>query len=301
MKNLFLEERASTVIFFSFILIGLLGVIGIVMDGGTLFVTKAHLQKTANAVVLSAAQELLNDEEDVITVSDKILDAHNEKSSLHQLNIELGNKISIHLKKEVSLSFLRLFGFPSAPVEATSTAALGLMGRAKGAAPLGIDDSIQLEFYKEYKLKVDQTEVDAGNFGILALDGPGAKTYEQNLRDGYSGEIEIGTIIETQTGNIAGKTRIVINERINACPHPPGDISHRDCSRILLIPVYKPYDYTSNQLKKIEITGFAYFYILEPMNAQDTSVTGMFIEKTGNGFTDPNGTNTGAYSIKLTK
>lgn len=295
------DQKGSAVIIFSFLLIGLLGIIGLVLDGGTLFVTKTHLQKTANATALSGAQELFSDEQTVTSIVNEILNAHNEQTSLNTLTIEMGNKITVDLKKEVHLTFLRLFGFNKAPVKVSATATLFPMGRARGAAPLGIDEAIPLEFYKSYKLKVDQTEVDAGNFGILALEGPGAKTYEDNLRNGYSGEIQIGTIIETQTGNIAGKTRTVINDRINACPYLPGDINHRDCSRILLVPIYQPYNYVLNQLKEVKITGFAYFYILEPMNSHDTAVTGMFIKRVGNGFGDSSSLNRGAVSVKLTK
>ncbi|QZY55407.1 Tad domain-containing protein [Crassaminicella profunda] len=300
-KNLFSEQRGSTLVFFSLLLVIILGMIGIALDGGTLFVTKVHLQKTANAAVLSGAQELFNNETTITNIVDTILYEHDEQNSLDTLTIEMNNKVTLHLKKTVTLSFLSLFGFEKTPVEVRATAKVVSMGRGRGAAPLGIDDSIPLEFYKSYKLKVDQTEVSAGNFGILALEGPGAKTYEDNLRNGYSGEIKVGDMIETQTGNIAGKTRTVINERINACTHQIGDLHHRDCSRILLVPVYTPHNFTSNQLKIVKVTGFAYFYILEPMTIYDTSVTGMFIERVGTGFGDENNINNGAYTVKLTK
>ncbi|WP_132243177.1 TadE/TadG family type IV pilus assembly protein [Marinisporobacter balticus] len=299
-KNFMDNQSGSTLILFSFLLVGLLGMIGLVMDGGTLFVSKTHLQKTANAAVLSGGQALFSEEQTVNDIVTKILNAHNENTSLNALTIEMGNKITVNLRKEVPLSFLPLFGFSKVPVEATATSLVVPMGSGRGVAPLGIDEGIPLVFYQSYKLKVDQTEVSAGNFGILALEGPGAKTYEDNLRSGYSGEIQIGDIIETQTGNIAGKTRTVIDERINACSYP-GDIDHSDCSRILLVPIYQPYNYTSNQLKEVKITGFAYFYILEPMHINDTSITGMFIKRVGTGFGDENSINGGAYTIRLTK
>ncbi|MCT4619411.1 MAG: Tad domain-containing protein [Marinisporobacter sp.] len=300
-KNLLHKEKGNALIIFSLLLVVILGMIGITLDGGILFVTKTHLQKTANAAALSGAQELFNTETTITTIVNDILNKHNEQNSLNSLTIEMGSQVTIDLRKTVSLSFLPLFGFGDTVVTASATAKVFPMGRGKGAAPLGIDDAIPLEFYKSYKLKVDQTEVSAGNFGILALEGPGAKTYEDNLRNGYSGEIKVGDIIETQTGNIAGKTKTVINERINNCPYLPGDIHHRDCSRILLVPVYTPYNFTSNQLKTVKVTGFAYFYILEPMSSHDTSVTGMFIERVGTGFGSENNIIKGAYTVKLVK
>ena len=160
---------------------------------------------------------------------------------------------------------------------------------------------IPLEFYKEYKLKVDSSDVQYGNFGILALGGPGAKTYEDNLRNGYQEEIKVGDILETQTGNIAGKTRSVVSELVNGCTENPRDVNERDCSRVILIPVYSEHNHNVNQLKEIEVKGFAYFYITDPMDSKDTAITGMFIKRAGTGFEDENAINKGAFSIRLTE
>ena len=299
--NILKEQRGSALLIVSITIIVLLSIAALVIDLGSLFVSKTHLKKTANAAVLSAAQELVNSETAVQSILNSVLQAHNEVESLVNTTINQGYEVSVALRKQVSLTFSKLLGFDSSPVEAVSTAQILQMGRGTGAAPIGIDESFEPEFNKTYKLKVDQTEVDTGNFGVLALDGPGAQTYEDNLRYGYSGEIKVGDIINTQTGNIAGKTRTVINEKINACPYPPGDLDHRDCPRILLVPVYRPNFYTNNQLKNVEIVGFAFFYILEPMSNTDTSITGMFIKRVDTGYTDSNAVNRGAFSIKLTE
>jgi hypothetical protein len=116
---------------------------------------------------------------------------------------------------------------------------------------------------------------------------------------GYGSEIDVGDIIDTQTGNIAGATRDGVQYRIDQSPYAPGDTSHPDDPRILLVPTYKPYDFESNQLKDIQVTGFAYFYITAPMSSQDTSITGVFIKKTGAGSVKPGALDKGAYAIKL--
>ncbi|MBS3995639.1 MAG: hypothetical protein KGZ33_07565 [Alkaliphilus sp.] len=298
MKNIIRDESGSAIVLVALSMIVLLAMSALVIDVGGLFVAKSHLEKTANAAVLSGAQELVNDDSAVSAIVNEILKAHKEESSLTSLTITHGHEVRIVLKKEVPLTFSKLLGKPSVLVEASAAAQIASMGRATGVAPVGIDEAFPLVFGNTYKLKVDQTGASSGNFGILALDGPGAKTYEENLRFGFNGEIKVGDIVETQTGNIAGKTRSSINERINACPYP-GDLNHRDCSRVLLVPVYRPHKHESNQLKEVMITGFAHFYIMEPMSSKDTSITGMFIQKVDTGFTDPNAVNRGAYSIKL--
>ena len=297
----FKEQSGSSLPLVGLMLVALLALTGLVIDMGTLYVTKAHLQKTANAAVLSGAQELANSESAVEQVIQHVLNKHDEGDSTHTMSIEMERRVAMDLVKDVNLKFAQLLGIDRMPVEVHAAAAIEHIGRAAGAAPLGIDEAIPLEFNREYKLKVDQTEVEYGNFGVLALGGPGANTYEDNLRHGYANEIKVGDVIEAQTGNIAGKTRSAIRERLDHCPYEPGEMHHRDCSRVLLIPVYKPHNHHSNQLKEVEITGFAYFYITEPMSPQDTSITGQFIKRTGTGFAEPGASGNGAYAIRLTE
>jgi Putative Flp pilus-assembly TadE/G-like len=301
MRHLIKKEEGNTILLVAFSLVALIAMTGLIIDGGKLFLTKTHLQKTANAAVLSGAQELTHEEESVRTIVHETLEKHSENHSLEDMKIQMEDKVSVDLSREVPLTFSQLFGFDTAPVNVHAAAELGTMGKAAGVAPLGIDESLGLEFNKEYSLKVDQTGVEAGNFGVLALGGPGAATYEDNLLKGYQNELEVGDVLETQTGNIAGKTRAVIQERINSCPYPEGETHHRNCSRIILIPVYERLEADGNQLKEIKITGFAYFYITKPMDSKDTSISGMFIKRAGTGFVKPVDVNKGAFSIRLTE
>ncbi len=300
--KLFRKEQGNALVLVSFAMLGLLSITGLVLDGGTLYMTKSHLQKTANAAALSGAQELTGTDEVVVEkIIERVLMEHGESESLKSISMTLEDRVEVELSKEIKPVFLKLFGYDTATVEAQATAEIGTMGRAYGAAPLGIDESIELELYKEYKLKVDQHEVDTGNFGVLALGGTGASTYEENLRNGYKDQIGRGDILDTQTGNISGKTRSVINELVQNCPYSPGDAIERNCSRILLVPVYKPYYTSTNQLKQVEITGFEYFFVTEPVHSNDTTITGIFIKMTGTGIIDPGSSSLGAYSIRLTR
>ena len=279
----------------------LLAMTGLALDGGFIYMTKSKLQKAANAAVLSGAQELTNKQEKVEQVVQDILAAHHESDSLDGIDITMNKRVGIDLTKSVKLIFLPIVGFNKVDVKVHAAAGLSPMGRAAGAAPLGISQDTPLEYYKEYQLKVDSSGVDSGNFGILALGGPGARTYSENLLYGYQDEIKLGDVIDTQTGNIAGYTRDAIQQRINSCTAAADDYNERDCSRILLIPVYTPYEYGPNQLKSVKVTGFAYFYITDPMSSMDTSVTGIFIKRAGTGFYQEGSLDMGAYSIQLTE
>lgn len=295
------EESGSTIILAALAMFVLLAIAGLAIDGGMVYMTKSQLQKTANAAVLSGAQELTNTEAKVNEVARNVVTAHNDGSSIQSLTIEMGKKVGVDLTKKVDLAFSKLLGMETVKVKAHSAAELRTMGKVVGAAPLGIDDSIQLEFNREYQLKVDSGDVQFGNFGILALGGTGARTYEENLRKGYQNELSVGDIIPTQTGNIAGKTREVIKEKVNGCPEFPRDTNRRDCSRVILVPVYTPHNHDANQMKEVKITGFAYFYITDPMDSNDTSIKGLFFERAGTGYEGKSGINKGAYSIRITE
>ncbi|WLD93940.1 pilus assembly protein TadG-related protein [Alkalihalobacillus sp. AL-G] len=299
------EESGSSIVLIGLAMLAILAILGLVIDGGSLYMTKSHLQKVANAAVLSGAQELTTNEDEVRKVAEKVLIEHTELDSLENMQINMKDKVAVDLEKQVPLYFSSLFGKESAPVQVHAAAEIGTMSSATGVAPLGIDRSVNPQLYQEYTLKVGPHDNDTGVFGILALGGGGSQTYEENLRHGYQEGIGVGDILETQTGNVAGKTRRVINELVNECTVTEEEMragaNPRDCARILLIPIYEPYEYYENQMKKIEVVGFAYFYITEPIHGNSTEITGMFINRPDTGYIDPTVENFGAYGIRLTE
>ncbi|WP_077328392.1 pilus assembly protein TadG-related protein [Virgibacillus siamensis] len=271
---------------------------GLVIDGGHLFYQKSHLQKTANAAALSGAQEIVNSETDVTTVVDKILVEHGESTSLKNLDITLGSQLNVVLNKDVPLFFASLFGIEKMPVTVNAKAGINPIGAAVGAVPLGIDESVELNYGQSYTLKVDSGDVDHGNFGVLALDGPGARSYEQTLTYGFDEELKIGETIETESGNMAGPTRRGVDYRIDACP--AGDYTDRDCERIMLVIVYEPFEVKNGKLNSVKITGFAYFYLNERMSQNDDEINGVFIKRTGRDSTgDIEAIDSGAYAVSL--
>ncbi|MFD1735258.1 pilus assembly protein TadG-related protein [Bacillus salitolerans] len=301
LSRLIEKENGTALILVSVAMLGLLAMTGLVIDGGSLYVTKSHLQKTANAAALSGAQKLIEGEIAVRGIVEEVLHFHKEQTSLQSISIQEEDLVRLSLEKKVDLSFASLLGMEQAPVQATASAEVGIMGQAKGAVPLGIDERFELELYEEYELKTDTSGVDHGWFGILALGGPGAATYYDNFMNGYQHEIRVGDIIETQTGNVAGKTRDAVKERIDNCPYTLETAIDKKCSRIILVPVYQAYDTSGGQIKKVMVKGFAYFYLTKPVSGKDTSVHGMFIKMTGPGKIDESAASRGAFSIRLTE
>ncbi|MCA0983415.1 Tad domain-containing protein [Halobacillus yeomjeoni] len=295
------EEKGNALVLATLSLMVLLTIAGAAIDGGMLFMTKSHLQKSVNAAVLSGAQELTYDQEKISQVVDEVLLLHDSNIQKEILSVIPEKELRVGVNKPVKLAFSSLLGIETVNVYAEAAAELGTLGKAVGIVPLGIDENVNLVYGKKYSLKVDSKGVEYGNFGILALGGPGADRYEENFRYGYQEEVKIGDIFETQTGNIAGKTKKVVQERVNGCAENMNKVTAKNCSRVVLIPVYSEHNRRSNQLKEVMVKGFAYFYITDPFNSKDTSVSGKFIKLAGPGSADESAVDKGAYNIRLTK
>ncbi|SES16632.1 Putative Flp pilus-assembly TadE/G-like [Gracilibacillus ureilyticus] len=298
LRRLYKNEDGNILLLAAAALGGLLFMTGLVIDGGNLFTTKSHLQKTANAAALSGAQELPLSQEAVTQIVNDVLSSHNESESLQEIIYENGFSVNVVLEKNLPLFFLALFGKESISIQVNAKAGLKEMSSTEGVVPLGIDESTNLEYGKSYPLKVGPGDSVEGFFGILALEKKGAKAYGETLKYGYQEKISIGETFLVQTGNISGATRDGIQYRMDRCPYPEGQFHHRDCARVISIIVYKP----SIDKSTVEVTGFAYFYITENLNSKG-EINGIFIKRTGSGTAgDVNGktpADRGAYVVTL--
>jgi hypothetical protein len=304
--KLYKEEDGIGVVWFAISFIIIVFIAGLSIDGGRLYFTKTELRKAADAAVLSGAQQLTVSDSAVTDTVNQILAAHNEQSSLEQPPLISENKVTVTLQRSVPLYFMKIFGFNSTPVSIRSAAEIDPLVRTSGIVPFGIDQSMisGLTYGTDVTLKVDSGDSTYGNFGIVALSGVGGKQYQDALKYGYDGEMDVSdpnnpVIFDTQTGNVQQKTVTGVNYRISQSPYADGDYSHTDDPRILTILVYTPYKITTNQMKSIRVTGFAYFYLSSPMSSTDSTVHGKFISLVGKGYGNKDALDCGAYAIKL--
>ncbi|GHH96692.1 Tad domain-containing protein [Neobacillus kokaensis] len=294
------NEQGQIVALAAFSMVFLIGMIGLVVDIGFVYKAKSDLKKSATTAALSASQELTNGEPArVQSVVNTVLASYNEQSSMENTEIELNQQVRVSLTKEVPFAFAKIFGMEGTTIRETAAAKIFPIGSLYGAIPLGVDESTPITYGQTISLKVGAGDSGSGNFGVLALAGTGAKTYLETLKYGFDQALSVGDIVPTQTGNIAGSTKEGINYRINHCPNPGGDPTVRECARILPIIVYKPYQSSSNQLQSIKVTGFAFFYLQQPMNTNDTAVIGTFIKRVDTGTFKTGSVDRGAYMSRL--
>lgn len=282
------EEKGSVVVILSLAISVLAGAAALVADIGVAYVTQQRLAVAADAAAFAGGQELH-------LGAARARQAALENAARNGVDpadivvaVEQDNRaLAVRIASPMTVFFARVLGIDEGgELSADARVVSSIPTALQGVAPLGIRNQ-PLTIGQEYTLKVGAGEKDealglgSGNFGALALGGPGASTYGRNLKYGYPGLLEVGDIVETQTGNISGRTRKAIKFRL-AQPKPPHcspDSRVRDCPRVLLVPVYEPVESKGNQVKAVRVVGFAAFYVERaPGSGRESRVTGRFVK-----------------------
>lgn len=132
------------------------------------------------------------------------------------------------------------------------------------------------EFGQVYHMKLDG-DAEVGNFGPVVFDAPGANKYRDYLTNGYDGVINIGDILDTETGNMAGPTNQAMNTRL---VDPEFDEwvemgMPRNVPRLVYVPVVEQIEPIQGKSRVI-VVSFAAFYLEDPQG--DYDISGRFVE-----------------------
>ncbi len=146
------DRAGQAIIIFAISLAFLMGLLGLTLDGGRIFFEKRRAQAAADAGAVAAVQELRRGHDDYAddvrpaAVNDAALHGYNEDNSTITVNRppvsgpSAGDSqfVEVIVEKEVSTSFMRIFG-----PQATNVAARAVAGLSYGAAPcvLALDPS----------------------------------------------------------------------------------------------------------------------------------------------------------------
>ncbi|MEW5763002.1 MAG: hypothetical protein AB1776_07360 [Bacillota bacterium] len=170
-----------------------------------------------------------------------------------------------------------------------------------GVAPLAVHEG-DFTYGQQVTLKVDHWQdgwVGPGNTGPLALGGNGANVYEENLKYGYRGRLAVGDIVDTEPGDMVGKTHSAVQYRLAACPHTPKcTIQHweRGCPRILTVPICETHGQKSGRTT-LRVKGFAAFLI--ESCSEKGEITGRFIRLVTTGEGDNTAPGYGVTVVRL--
>ena len=300
---------------FSAAAVGMLGSVGLAVDTGRLLGTKAEMQKTADAAALAGAQELPNGWQ-AVQMAHEYTHKNADELSSHEFDVEsedgVNDHITVTVSKRVDYTFLRVLGLSGSTVSAEATVRRGYYNGGTGIVPFGFiasndptstllqndcyDDEVDglPTFYQgvDCTLKYGAGTNSGGDFGAMALDGPGAQEYEDAIRDGSNSPITVGQTLNPQTGAMVGPTRQSIRDRL-ARPAPvgcPGNdiddvLSENDgtwtivsgCAlspRLIIVPVV---DRIENPFTS-EVLGFAVLFLTgETMQGGQLQIQGQFV------------------------
>lgn len=299
MRRLINNESGSAIAIIAVALMGLLGVSALVADAGLLYTTRTKLVNVTDSAALAGAQELPYYIDEAVVKAIEYGSANDlpaENISVELINDNKAIKVTAH--KDVKLLFARFLGYNNKPVSSSSTAEAAPISGADGVVPLGILE-YDFNFGQEYTLKVGAGDSVEGWYGALALGGPGASTYEENLTSGYPEIIRVGDIINLQTGNISNPTKRAIDQRIDECTHSPRcspESFHRGCSRLIKVPVIN-----LEEDKKVRVVGFSMFLVDEVIGqGVDNYIKGKFIKTVITGEINSGLSDYGLRGVKLT-
>jgi len=265
--DFFRSEEGTVIVLVALLLTIFLSFLALVVDVGFLYLARNRLINALDAAALAGIQKLPDHPIEAKQVALDYADKNNLDTNKVSIQITDNNhQITVGTSRQVEMNFASVFGVDQVKVTAESGAKVGQVTAIRGAVPFGIVNQ-QFSYGEEYYLRYGSGQADEedgarnGNFGALALGGQGAKNYEQNLKNGYDGQLRIGQTITTEPGNMAGPTLRGVNERLDGCQELipcTYDTVERGCPRLVFVPVI---DQLGKGRSEATIVGFAAFFL----------------------------------------
>lgn len=295
------NNKGSTIVIITVVLVALLGFVALVTDIGNMVYRKSQLQNACDAAALAGAHELPD--------TDKAEDeakkyAEDNGVDLSSISISFGEedkKIIVKAQEQVQFIFARVLGINQGDVSAQAAAIIAPLSEVyNGLRPFGVEDDA-FEEGERVVLKTGVQDEEGGNFYPLALDGTGATTYQTTIVNGSNTGYSVGDYVSTETGNMVGPTKSAINDLIGLCDHSPEctpDSYEPDCPRVVTVPLIESMEV--NGRDEVLIVGFAIFFVEAVTNSGGfTQVTGTFVEEITTGGMSQGQTDYGLRGVKL--
>ncbi|MHB8918769.1 MAG: TadE/TadG family type IV pilus assembly protein [Desulfocucumaceae bacterium] len=300
LSRLIKDERGLSFILVSVGMMALFGMSALVTDFGRIALARQQMINAVDSAAMAGAKVLHMDpdpstrelaaQQQAINVAV----ANGAPPGRISVNFDDG-KISVDAEKTVELIMSRAFGVNSREVRTHAAALVGSVTSYRGIAPLCIREQT-FTYGQLCTLKYGSPD-SPGNFGALALAGKGASNYKDNLIKGFSEEVSIGEVLNTEPGNMSGPTD-GIDQRLARCTDGcTYDNFRPGCPRVLIIPLHNS-DLQGRD--SITIRGFAVFFIdRESTISGSDEIKGYFVRMAAEGSINTSTSPTGLYAVKL--
>jgi Flp pilus assembly protein TadG len=305
------EERGQGLVLGALSMVVIMAFAAMAIDVGMFMQERRELQKAADAAALAGAQELPHSPGEALVRAEEWAESNGiGGGEIESIDITstyaTDDTITVSVEREVSFVFARVLGFSSDTMGADGSARVGSPAAVAGLAPFGVlEDAIS--FSGPTVLKYDAQDVTQGNFGPLAIDGPGADIYRETVKHGSETALCsqreascTDPTAQTETGNMTGPTRQGMDWRLDNTPlecdefeevfHEVGGIYRltSQCnpfpslgpdqgSKVVIVPVIE--ELCAGHCT-VTIVNFAMFFIdeLGKCAGNDCEVTGRFVD-----------------------
>jgi Flp pilus assembly protein TadG len=297
------REQGSVTVVVAIALVAIIGLVALGTDVGRLYLAKQRVAAAADAAALSGAQLLpFNRQEAFRTVQDYLRkNGVRPEASTVNLN-DLDRTLAVTVEETVDFTFARVLGRDQATVLGGAVARVRPVSGYNNVVPLGVvradwklGDPVVL------KASANSGQLSPGNYGALALGARGSASYENNLRNGYTGWIRAGNWLPTETGNMAEPTRRALQARIDLDTWVTYATVGKHSDRIVIIPMLESFEV--NGRGEVKCIGFAAFFLeaVESQGNDKGAVHGRFLRYMLTGESDGTGSDFATYTIKLTR
>jgi Flp pilus assembly protein TadG len=308
------NESGQVAIISAICMIAFVGIMAFAIDTGSVYETRRHLQTVADSAALAGVQELPENPSNAVqaainyaALNDVTLDPSDVTISITYVN---NDTITVNVTDpNAKLYFAGIFGQNSASVGANSTAMIGSPSEITGVVPWAVLQGTYTPGV-EYNLKYGDPSLGPGNFGAVAIDGRGASTYRQCIENGCTTPLHIGSVIETEPGNMTGPTSQGTTDRIYNQPNNYFDTFSQLVSQVggvyklaqpdsqyIIVPIV---DHFPNGRKDITVVGFFQF-IITYLNGSTVKGTLINYANVDNGSSVGGVNSTGFRAVRLIK
>ncbi len=291
-------------IVFVFSLVAIAACMALVTDIGLLAVEKARLNNAVDAATLAAARARIERPGTERQVAASYLEKNGFKDVAFDMQIDtVTNTLEILASEPVPYGFGKILGIDGATAQARAAGrVLPVMGVNSGIRPFAIAD-MPLVLGADYTLKEGGGSGTTGNYGAIELGGAGAKTYLDNIVEGYDGRLMVGDSIDTEPGNMSGPTYTGVTALLADCTHNPKctpTAFEPDCPRLITIVIVNTL--AVNGRSSVTIKGFASFFLTGVDGVgRESIVHGTFVRSVTSGVTADTQSDYGLYGVKLIK
>ncbi|MBB5173479.1 Tad domain-containing protein [Texcoconibacillus texcoconensis] len=301
MKKFIKNEKGSVVVLVALYMTVMMGLLALVIDGGSLYLERSKLQKGVDLAVLAGMQNLPENPSRAMEAAEDV--AYSNELADREVSIQLqddGTSLYAEANRNVSFTFAKVLGFSDQDVSATAKAQVGSLSSVQGAIPLGAYGEKTFSFGDQIEMKVGPSSSDTSFLGALRL----SNDYEGDLKRGHQGTLSVGDVVSPEPGNMARPTQRAIETRMNNCPYhqqgkQPTHLDHPDnCPLVVIVPIYR--EVTPGNFDRLEIVGFGSFFIDSVGRVNEGApITGRFIRYAFSGEFSPVINQYGAYAYKL--